>query len=236
MIRMIGNRLMQTAVVMVVVSLAIYGLIGLMPGDPIDLMVSADPNLNSEDAARLKALYGLDQPLLSRWWHWLVNALHGDFGYSRLYASPVLDVLWPALLNTLKLIGLSLLLSLLIAIATGVIAALKPYSVRDYFINFVAFGGISIPVFWLALMMIILFAVKLQWLPAKRHWRFRRRWFLAQLTLLDFACSDIDNCQCRRLYPFYARGDVGSDAARLYSYCASQRRKYNPHGLQTCTT
>lgn len=160
------SRLGQAAIVLLIMSLVIYGLIGLMPGDPIDLMISADPNLTAADAQRLKALYGLDRPLYERWLRWLGNALSGDFGYSRLYASPVTEVLGPALVNTLKLLGASLLLSLAIAVPAGIIAALKPYSVRDYAINLAAFAGISIPVFWLALMLIIVFAVTLGVLPA----------------------------------------------------------------------
>jgi peptide/nickel transport system permease protein len=166
MASLIFNRLWQAALVLLIMSFAVYGLIGLMPGDPIDLMISADPNLTAADAQRLKALYGLDRPLLERWLNWLGRALAGDFGYSRLYAQPVPEVLAPALANTLKLLGLSLALSIAIALPAGIAAALKPYSARDYLINFAAFAGISIPVFWLALMLIILFAVQLGVLPA----------------------------------------------------------------------
>ena len=125
MLHLIAGRLLQAILMLLVMSLAIYGLMGLMPGDPIDLMISADPNITSADAQRLKALYGLDQPILERWWRWLGNALMGDFGYSRLYASPVIEVLTPALLNTLKLLSASLILSLLIALPAGISAALN---------------------------------------------------------------------------------------------------------------
>lgn len=164
--RLILDRLLQTAVLLLLMSLAIYGLLGFMPGDPIDLMLSADPQVSSADVERLKTLYGLDQPLLHRWWLWLRNALSGDLGYSRLYASPVVEVLGPALWNSLVLLGLSLLLALLVAIPLGVWAALRPLSLRDYLVNSLAFAGISIPSFWLALMLISLFAVSLGLLPA----------------------------------------------------------------------
>jgi len=166
MLRLALNRLLQGAVVLTFMSFLIYGLIGLMPGDPIDLMISADPSLTVSDAQRLKALYGLEQPIIQRWYHWLIDALSGNFGYSRLYAMPVLEVLGQPLLNTLTLLGTSFLLSLGIAFPAGIYAALKPYSVRDYVINCLAFAGISTPVFWLALMLIIVFAVLLGWLPA----------------------------------------------------------------------
>src|SRR5512134_2503650 len=112
MLRYLASRLCQSLLVLAVMSFLIYGLVGLMPGDPIDLMISADPNLTSSDAQRLKALYGLDKPIYQRWLNWLAQALKGDFGYSRLYAKPVLEVLWPTLVNTLMLLGASFLLSL----------------------------------------------------------------------------------------------------------------------------
>lgn len=160
------SRLAQTVTVILVMSFIVYMLLGLMPGDPIDLMVSADPNLTSEDAARLKALYGLDQPLGKRYLNWLAAALQGDFGFSRLYAKPVFVVLVPALKNTLILMGIAFLVSVCIAIPAGIYAARKIHSPLDYSINLLCFAGISVPPFWLALMLILLFSVTLGWLPA----------------------------------------------------------------------
>ena len=141
-------------------------LLGLMPGDPIDLLVSADPRLSAEDAVRLKALHGLDQPLGKRYLNWLFSALQGDLGYSRLYAKPVLVVLWSALEKTLLLMGIAFMVSVAIAIPAGVLAARRIHSLTDYSINLLCFAGISIPAFWLALMLILLFSVVLGWLPA----------------------------------------------------------------------
>ena len=147
-------------------SFVVYSLIGLMPGDPVDLMITADPKITAEDAARLRELYGLDRPIIERYGNWLQAALSGDFGYSRLHARPVMDVLAPALSNTVTLLGLSFVLALVIALPAGMVAALRPYSKIDYTINMLAFAGISVPSFWLALMMIIVFAVLLGVLPA----------------------------------------------------------------------
>ena len=147
-------------------SFLIYGIMALMPGDPIDVMVQSDPNLTTSDAERLKALYGLDKPLLERYKNWLSSALTGDFGYSRIHNRPTLEILVPRLINTTWLMAASLFLSLILAIPLGIYSALHPYSRSDYFINLLALGGISIPVFWLALMLIILFSVSLGWLPA----------------------------------------------------------------------
>ena len=161
-----GRRLGEFAIVMLVMSFIIYALIGLMPGDPIDIMISADPNLTTEDAARLRAVYGLDRPIGERYLAWLGDALSGDLGYSRIHNLAVLDILMPRLGNTLLLMGLSFVLAIVIAIPAGVLAALRPNSIADYIINLLCFGGISVPVFWLALMLIILFSVLLGAFPA----------------------------------------------------------------------
>ncbi len=137
-----------------------------MPGDPIDIMVQSDPNLTSEDAARLKASYGLDQPLIDRYWRWLNSAAKGEFGYSRIHNKPVLEILIPRLSNTLLLMGTSLALALVVAIPTGIWAAMRPRSHVDFTINLFALGGTSLPIFWLGLLLIVVFSVWLGWLPA----------------------------------------------------------------------
>ena len=166
MISYIVQRLVESLLVLVFMSFLIFGLIGLMPGDPIDLMISANPDLTPQDAERLRALYGLDQPIGTRYLNWLGAALQGDFGYSRLFSQPVMEILLPRLGNTVILMGISFVLALAIAIPAGIVAALRPRSWLDGTVNMVAFAGISIPPFWLAILLIIAFAVLLGWLPA----------------------------------------------------------------------
>ena len=166
MIRYAAARVVESLVVIALMSFAIYALMALMPGDPIDIMVQSDPDLTPADAARLKALYGLDKPIAERYGNWLAAAAAGDFGHSRIHHRPVLEILGPRLVNTLVLMGATLLISLAIAIPVGVASALRPYSTADYAINFVALAGISAPPFWLALLAIMLFSVNLGWLPA----------------------------------------------------------------------
>ncbi len=166
MLRYIAQRLSESALVLLIMSFVIYGLIGLMPGDPIDLMINADPKLTAADAARLRALHGLDRPIWERYLTWLGGAMQGDFGFSRLHSRPVLEILWPRLGTTVILMGLSFALALLLAVPAGLLAALKPRSWRDAAVNVIAFAGISVPPFWLAILLIIVFAVLLGWLPA----------------------------------------------------------------------
>ena len=166
MIRYLAGRLAETVVTLALMSLLVYLLIGLMPGDPIDLMIAGDPKMTGADKARLRELYGLDKPLLERYLAWAGQALQGNLGYSRTFAQPVLDVLWPRLGNTLLLAGSAFVLSAAIALPLGMWAAARPRSRVDYAINLLSFAGISAPPFWLALLLITLFAVVLGWLPA----------------------------------------------------------------------
>lgn len=137
-----------------------------MPGDPIDVMVSANPDITAEDVARLKKLHGLDRPIYERYWHWFSDLLAGDLGYSRTYNVPVSQILAPRLGNTVLLSFFSLFLSLVVAIPLGVLAALKKGGKLDYLANFLAFTGISVPSFWLGIVLIMFFSITLKWLPA----------------------------------------------------------------------
>jgi peptide/nickel transport system permease protein len=166
MTRFILRRLIEAIIVLAIMSFVIYGLINLMPGDPLDLMIASNPGYSAEDVARLRILYGLDQPMVVRYWHWLQAALTLDFGYSRVFARPVTTIMGPALLHTCKLMGLAFLCTVAVSLTFGVAASLRPGSRLDRTINFVAFAGISMPVFWLALVLIFVFAVWLGWLPA----------------------------------------------------------------------
>jgi peptide/nickel transport system permease protein len=166
MIRFTAVRLVEIAAMLVLMSFVIYGLIGLMPGDPIDLMMGADPHLTAADVARLKALYGVDQPLLERYFAWARAALSGDLGYSRLFSAPVAATLLPRLLNSLVLLGSSFVIAFLVSLGLGIAAARRPASRFDAAVNFAAFAGVSVPTFWLALILILVFAQGLGWLPA----------------------------------------------------------------------
>ncbi len=160
------RRVVQTLLVLLVMSFVIYALIGLMPGDPVDMMIAGNPGATPEVVAALRKIYGADQPLMVRYWHWLSDALRGDFGFSRTHSQPVLEVLAPALWQTCQLMIGSFVVSVILSFALGIVAALRPGGWVDGLISLCAFAGISVPVFWLALMMILVFAVELHWFPA----------------------------------------------------------------------
>ena len=166
MTRRILVRLLQSVAVLVVMSFVVYALMGLMPGDPIDLMIAGNPHLGPADAVRLKALYGLDRPWTERWLRWLVQVAQGHLGYSRLYAKPVAAAMGPAVLATLELTGAALAGATLLGLPLGLRAAARPGSLLDRLANLLAFASVSLPTFWLGLMLILVFAVHLGWLPA----------------------------------------------------------------------
>ncbi len=160
------RRLIQTLVVIALLSYVCFYLMTLMPGDPVELMIQSNPKITSEDIVRLKQLYGLDQPAYKRYATWVSTIAQGDLGYSRTYRVPVGELMGPRLYNTFILSMLSLLISLAIALPMGIYSALNPGGKFDSFVNLFSFAGISIPSFWLALMLIIIFSVNLGWLPA----------------------------------------------------------------------
>ena len=160
------RRIIQTLVVVLILSYVCFYIMTLMPGDPVEMMIASNPKITSEDVARLRELYGLDQPAYKRYLNWADTILHGDLGHSRTYRVPVSDLLGPRLWNTFILSMSALGLSLLIALPIGVYTALNPGGKLDSAVNMFAFVGISMPSFLLALFLIILFAVIKPWLPA----------------------------------------------------------------------
>lgn len=160
------RRLIQTIFVVILLSYVCFYIMTLMPGDPVELMISSNPKITSEDVARLRTLYGLDQPAYTRYWNWVTQIVQGDLGHSRTYRVPVSELLGPRLWNTFFLSMTALSLSLLIALPIGVYTALNPGGRLDSTINMASFFGISMPSFLLALLLIIIFAVQLGWLPA----------------------------------------------------------------------
>jgi len=160
------RRLIQTVVVIVLLSYVCFSLMTLMPGDPVELMIQSNPKVTSEDVARLRSLYGLDQPSYVRYFNWVKTIAAGDLGYSRTYRIPVSELMGPKLLNTFYLSLASLLLSILISVPLGIYSALHPGSKTDDAINFFAFAGISVPSFWLAIMLILTFSVYFKIFPA----------------------------------------------------------------------
>lgn len=163
MIRFLANRLIAAVPVLVIVSLITFVLIYFVPGD-----VSAElagPGAGKDEVARIRAVYGLDRPFHERLFGWYAALLQGDLGQSVLLGRSVSAAILERLPITLSLTGLSLLMSIVIGLATGVLAAMRVNTWVDQSTMTVALAGLSLPDFWLGLVMIYFFAVTLGWLP-----------------------------------------------------------------------
>ncbi|MBI2989392.1 MAG: ABC transporter permease [Deltaproteobacteria bacterium] len=165
MLHYVSKRLLEMVPLLLFISGLIYLLLYLMPGDPLYSMLEDVPHLRPEDYERLRKLYGLDDPVYVQYWKWLWQVIQLNPGYSREYGQPAMDVILPALKNTLVLTVAAVIIGKSIAIALGIFSAIRQYSLWDYVLTVLTFIGYCIPGFWLALMMIILFAVKLGWFP-----------------------------------------------------------------------
>ena len=168
MLTYIIRRVLQVIPTLFVISLILYGLLALKPGDPIDEMRRGNPGFTQEDYDRMREFYGLDKPWYVRYWRWLGRVIRGDFGTSRQFGRPAAQYIFRYRFpNTVLLSGLSLLTAFLVAVPAGVISALRQHTAVDYAIPVVNFVGGSIPIFWLGIMLIYIFAVQFRgFLPA----------------------------------------------------------------------
>jgi glutathione transport system permease protein len=159
----IVRRLLLTVPTVLGTSLLVFLILHLVPGDPATVI--AGPTAPADVIANIRTQLGLDQPLLVQYWRYLSSALHGDLGRSILSRRQVSDEVAGAFLNTLELVIAARVWSLLIGIPIGVLAAARRRSIFDKLSMVTALLGLSLPIFWIGLMAMWLFAVKLGWLP-----------------------------------------------------------------------
>jgi peptide/nickel transport system permease protein len=159
------ERLVQLPVVLLGVSLVVFLMITLTPGDPVEIML-ADQRASEEQAAVLRRDLGLDRPIAERFLLFLGNALTGSFGVSFFHRRPVFDVIAERLPATIELTLFALLVAVLVAVPLGVAAAVKRDSWLDRALSAISLFGVSLPGFWFGILLILLFAVQLGWFPA----------------------------------------------------------------------
>jgi peptide/nickel transport system permease protein len=146
------------------ITIVTFLMVNAVPGGPLSLYAN-NPSFTAEDAARLQRVLGLDQPLYIRYLSWLGAFLHGDWGYSYATHRPVLEMIGDRLPNTLYLMGTVYVVTILIAIPVGIVAAVRQYSASDHLVTGLAFAGVSMPTFWLGLLLIIFFGLTLHLFP-----------------------------------------------------------------------
>jgi peptide/nickel transport system permease protein len=167
MLKFLVRRVAIVVPTLVFVSMLIFSLQQLLPGDPA--VVLAGEERDPAVVAYLHAKLHLDEPLPVRYFYWIEGVLKGDLGESLRMQKPVLALILEKLPVTLELGGLAILVALTIGIPTGVIAAYKRNTAWDYAANVVALWGLSTPNFWLGILLILLFSVTLGWLPASGY-------------------------------------------------------------------
>jgi len=159
------RRILGAVIVMWAVATLVFFMLRAVPGDPVSAMLF---DLGDASAvAQLRAKFGLDQPIYVQYFKWFMLLLHGDLGNS-IYGSRVAvsRIVLEALPRTLSLASLSFLIAVVIAVPAGIISAVRRYSKLDHTVTVIAFLGLSMPDFWVGIVLIIVFASHLQWLPA----------------------------------------------------------------------
>jgi len=169
MLTFLAKRLLQLIPTLFFVSVIIFGLQQLLPGDPA--LVMAGEERDPAVIAQIRQQYRLDQPVPVQYIYWIKGVFAGDLGESMRIKVPVRDLVIEKLPVTLQLAFMALFFALLIGIPAGIVSAVKKDSVWDYAANIFALWGRSTPTFWLGIMMIFLFSVKLGWLPASGYVR-----------------------------------------------------------------
>jgi peptide/nickel transport system permease protein len=163
----VAQRLAVLVPTLFVVSILIFGLQQLLPGDPA--MALAGEEHDPAAVAAIRAKYHLDRPLVVQYGIWIGNVLRGDFGQSLRNRIPVSELLASKLPVTVELAVCSMLIALVLGVPLGIISAARKGRAIDVAANFVALSGLSVPHFWLGIMLILLFAVRLGWLPASGY-------------------------------------------------------------------
>ncbi len=160
----IARRLLAAVPILIGLSVIVFGMMALIPGDPATAILGA--YATPENVERLNRQLGLDQPLVAQYFTWAGNLLQGDMGRSYSLNRPVADEVFERFGATLILAGASLVLCSIFGLAAGIASAVRQFGWTDRIVTFLVLIGISTPSFWLGLLLIMLFAVQLQWLPA----------------------------------------------------------------------
>jgi peptide/nickel transport system permease protein len=178
--RFVAGRLVEAIPVLLLSSLLVFAILHLVPGDPVDAMLGAaalgigTPEQHAQQVAQIREQLGLNDPLPLQYLHWLGNALHLDFGESFIRRQSVATLIAQRLPTTLELAGAALLLSVVVGMTMGIVAALRRNTPIDGLVMLISLGGVSMPSFFFAMVLILVFSVFLGLLPATGSGSFDR--------------------------------------------------------------
>jgi peptide/nickel transport system permease protein len=228
-----ARRLAQTIPLLVVVSLLVFALIHAAPGGPLSLYLD-NPNVRPEDIERLRRQMGLDRPLAQQYLAWLWSFVRGDWGFSYADGRPVIERLLERVPATIELVGTSTILAVIVALATGVVAAVRRGFDRAAVL--VAVAGISLPVFWLGLVLQLVFANWLGWLPSSGRSSFGATGMADRVTHLVLPAIVLATAQAAG-WSRYLRGSLAQVLGMPFTSAArargvSERRIVLRHALR----
>jgi peptide/nickel transport system permease protein len=172
MVNYIIRRLVESVVIVILVSLIVFFMMRLIPGDPLQLFMSGTINLDTMDPAKVDALrheFGLDKPVMVQYLDWLLGTLRGDFGISLYYQIPVTGLIAKAFPITLQIGATALVFAIIIGISVGIVAALKRGSWADTIVTSFTYLGQAIPIFWLGVLLVYILNLKLRLLPTSGY-------------------------------------------------------------------
>jgi peptide/nickel transport system permease protein len=188
------RRLIQGIVIIVLVSVIIFSMMHFLPGDPLLIYIAQNQieSISKEDYDALRVQYGLDKPLPVQYFNWASNVLHGDFGASIVYRDKVGKLLAERLPVTAHIAILTIILSTILGILAGLICALRRGGSLDTIVTSIANFGISIPAFWLGILMIYVFAYELKWLPIYGYTSpFKDFWLSTKQLVMPVLCLSL---------------------------------------------
>ncbi len=166
MLMYITRRVLQLIPLLLVISFVSFGIYQLSPGDPVKAYAPREMMKHPEQLERLRRQLGLDKPWYVQYYRWMERTVQGDLGRSMITGQPVLDRFKLAIPNTLKMTVTAWVISFALAIIVGVVSATRRYTLVDSASTIFSFAGISVPSFFLGILLMLLFAVKLKWLPS----------------------------------------------------------------------
>jgi len=167
MLVFIGRRLLIAIPTIILISIFVFTLQKLLPGDPV--LAMAGEERDPEVLEYLREKYRLNDPVIVQYFAWIGNALQGDLGISLRTNQPVLELIGEKLPVTIQLATMALIIAMIIGIPAGILSAYKKGTWIDWVANVIALSGLSVPNFWLGIMMILLVSVQLGWLPASGY-------------------------------------------------------------------
>ena len=189
------RRLIQALIVLVIVTLMVFFVIRLLPGDPLIIYVAQAAQLEAmppEMIEQLRVQYGLDKPIMVQYANWIVNIFRGDLGESIYYHEDVTILLKERFPVTLHLVAFSLVIGAVIGISVGVVTAVRRAKWPDKILTPITYVGITIPVFFLAILMIYIFGLKLGWLPLTGYTSpFKDFWLSTRQLIMPVFCMSL---------------------------------------------